>query len=159
MEEQKKVIVAGIVFVLLIAAAAVIYYFFFYSKPQEPEEASQIVQEQPLAEETVQPEEEEIEPLDVSLDESDDLVRKLAGELSSHPKMAMWLMSGELIRKFVAAVDNVANGQSPRPQIDFFKPDGDFQVVDEAGELFLDPESYGRYDLVAEVFASLDSSE
>jgi hypothetical protein len=157
MEEQKKVIVAGIIFVLLIAAAAVIYYVFIYSKPQEPEEISQIVQEQPLVEEKVQPDLEKVEPLDVSLDESDDLVRKLAGELSSHPKMAMWLMSEELIRKFVAAVDNIANGQSPGPQIDFYKPDGNFKVVDEAGEVFLDPESYKRYDLVAEVFASLDA--
>jgi hypothetical protein len=156
MEEQKKVIVAGIIFVLLIVAAAVIYYFFIYSKPQESEETAQIGQEQPMVEEKIQTEEEKVEPLDVSLGESDDLVRKLAGELSSHPKLAMWLMSDELIRKFVAAVDNIANGQSPGPQIDFFKPDGDFKVIDEAGDYFLDPESYKRYDLVAEVFASLD---
>jgi hypothetical protein len=156
MEEQKKVIIAGIIFVILIAAAAVIYYFFFYSKPQVSEETTPIGQEQPVVEGKVQPEDEKVEPLDVSLDESDDLVRKLAGELSSHPKLAMWLMSEELIRKFVAAVDNIANGQSPVPQIDFFKPDGDFGVVDEAGEFFIDPESYKRYDLVAEVFASLD---
>jgi len=157
MEEQKKVIAAGIIFVLLIAAAAIIYYFFIYSKPGGPEEPTQIVQEQPMVEEKIEPEEEKVEPLDVSLDESDDLVRKLAGELSSHPKLAMWLMSEELIRKFVAAVDNIANGQSPGPQIDFFKPGGDFKVIEEAGEYFLDPESYQRYDLVAEVFASLDS--
>ncbi len=157
MEEQKKVIVAGIIFVSLIVAAAFIYYFFIYSKPQESEEATQIVQEQPVVEEKVQSEEEKVEPLDVSLDESDVLVRKLVEELSSHPKLAMWLMSEELIRKFVAAVDNVANGQSPVPQIDFFKPDGEFKVVEEVGEYFLDPESYKRYDLVAEVFASLDS--
>jgi hypothetical protein len=157
MEEQKKVIVAGIVFVLLIAAAAIIYYFFIYSRPQAPEEAAQIVQEQPVVDEKVKPEEEVIEPLDVNLEESDDLVRQLAGELSSHPKLAMWLMSEDLIRKFVAAVDNIANGLSPRPQIDFFKPGDDFKVIDEAGEYFLDPESYKRYDLIAEVFTSLDS--
>lgn len=156
MEEQKKVIIAGIIFVLLIAAAAIIYYFFFYSKPQVSEETTPIGQEQPVIEEKIQPEEEKVEPLNVSLDESDGLVRKLAGELSSHPKLAMWLMSDELIRKFVAAVDNIANGQSPVPQIDFFKPDGDFKVIDEAGEYFINPESYKRYDLVAEVFASLD---
>ena len=156
MEEQKKVIVAGIIFVLLIAAAAIIYYFFIYSKPQVSEEAAPIVQEEAAIEEKIQPEEEKVEPLDVSLDESDDLIRKLAGELSSHPKLAMWLMTDELIRKFVAAVDNIANGQSPVPQIDFFKPDGDFKVLDEAGESFLDPESYKRYDPVAEVFASLE---
>jgi hypothetical protein len=156
MEEQKKVIIAGIIFVLLIAAAVVIYYLFIYSKPKAPEEVTPLVQEQSVAEEKVQPE-EDVEPLDVRLEESDELVRELARELSSHPKMAMWLMSDELIRKFVASVDNIANGQSPAPHIDFLKPDKKFTVLDEAGEYFIDPESYKRYDLVAEVFASLDS--
>lgn len=157
MEEQKKVIIAGVIFVLLIAAAAVIYYFFFYSKPKEAVETAEMVEEQPAIEEKVRTEEERIEPLDVKLDESDKVVRELAGELSSHPKLAMWLMSEELIRKFVAAVDNIANGQSPVPQIDFFQPEGKFKVIDEMGEYFIDPESYARYDLAAEVFASLDT--
>jgi hypothetical protein len=157
MEEQKKVILAGIIFIVLIVAAASVYYFFIYSKPEKPAETSEVVQEQPVVEEKVQQEEEKIEPIEVSLDESDDLVRKLAAELSSHPRLAMWLMSEELIRKFVAAVDNIANGQSPLPQIDFFKPEGDFKAVEEVGEYFIDPASYKRYDLVAEVFASLDS--
>jgi len=156
MEEQKKVIIAGIVFISLIAAAAIVYYFVIYSKPQEPEEATPVVQEQPVVGEKVQPG-EKVEPLDVSLEESDELVRELAEELSSHPRMAMWLMSDELIRKFVAAVDNIANGNSPEPHIDFFKPDKKFMVMDEAGDYFIDPESYKRYDIVAEVFASLDS--
>jgi hypothetical protein len=156
MEEQKKVILAGIIFIVLIVAAASVYYFFFYSKPEIPAETAEVVQEQPVVEEKVQEEEEKIEPIEVSLDESDDLVRKLAAELSSHPRLAMWLMSEELIRKFVAAVDNIANGQSPLPQIDFFKPEGDFKAVDEVGEYFIDPASYQRYDLVAEVFASLN---
>jgi len=156
MEEQKKVILAGVIFVFLILAAAAIYYFFIYSKPQETIETTKVAQEQPIGEEKVQQEEEKIEPIDVSLDESDDLVRKLAGELSAHPKLAMWLMSEELIRKFVGAVDNIANGQSPVPQIDFFKPGEDFKTIEEVGEYFIDPESYKRYDLVAEVFASLD---
>lgn len=157
MEEQKKVIIAGVIFVLLIAAAAIIYYFFIYSKPQEAVETAEIAEEQPVVEEKVQTGEEKIEPLDVNLDESDELVRKLAAELSSHPKLAVWLMSGELIRKFVAAVDNIANGHSPGPQIDFFKPEEKFSVIDELGEYYIDPKSYGRYDIVAEVFVSLDS--
>jgi hypothetical protein len=156
MEEQKKVMLAGIIFVLLILAAAVIYYFFIYTKPQERVEKIEPPQEQPIVEEKLQPEEEKIEPLDVVLDESDDAVRKLAGELSGHPRLAMWLLSEDLIRKFVGAVDNIANGQSPAPQIDFFKPDGDFKVQEEVGEYYIDPESYKRYDQVAEVFASLD---
>lgn len=156
MEEQKKVILAGAIIVVLILAAAAIYYFFFYSKPEETIEKIETPPEQPAVEEKAQQEEEKIAPIDVNLDESDEVVRKLARELSSHPKLAMWLMSEELIRKFVSAVDNIAAGQSPAPHIDFFKPEGDFQVIEEAGENFIDPESYRRYDAVAEVFASLN---
>jgi hypothetical protein len=93
----------------------------------------------------------------VDLNESDELVRDLAKDLSSNSRLAMWLMSKDLIRKFVAAVDNIAQGHSPRPQIDFFKPEGDLEVIEESGGYFLDPDSYKRYDLVAEVFTSLDT--
>lgn len=157
MEEQKKVIVAGAVFILLIVAAAIIYYFFIYHKPEKTGEMAPVVQEQPVVEEKIQSEEEKVEPLDVSLEESDGVVRELAGELSTDPIFAKWLLSEELIRKWVAAVDNIANGLSPGPQIDFFKPEGDFEVTEEAGEYYIDPDSYERYDPVAEVFASLDS--
>ncbi len=158
MEEQKKVITAGIIIVLLIAAAAIVYYFFIYSKPQqEPTESTGIPQEQAAEEEKIGTEGEKIEPLDISLNESDDLVRELAKELSSHPELAVWLMSDELIRNFVAAVDNIANGHSPVPQIDFFEPEGEFKVHEELGEYSIDPENYERYDIVAQVFASLDT--
>ncbi len=156
MEEQKKVMLAGVIFIVLILVAAAVYYFFIYSKPQKATEKIEAAQEQPIVEEKVSKEEEKIEPIDVRLDESDGLVRKLAGELSSHPKLALWLMSDELIRKFVGAVDNIASGHSPAPQIDFFKPEGDFKAFDETGEYFIDPESYKRYDMVAEVFATLE---
>ena len=155
MEEQKKVIVAGIIIVLLLAAAALIYYFFIYQRPQEPVEPVEVAQEKPVIDEKVVPE-EEVEPIEVSLDESDGVVRELVKELSSHPRLAMWLMSDELIRKFVAAVDSIANGQSPALQIDFFEPEEDFKVSQELGEYSIDPESYKRYDIAAEVFASLD---
>ncbi len=157
MEEQKKVLLAGIIFVVVIVLGAAIYYFFIYQKPEQPEDLKEVIQEQIPAQEKVEPEEAEVEPLPVDLDESDELVRKLAGELSSHPRLAVWLMTDELIRNFVAAVDNIANGQSPKPQIDFFKPEGNFLVTEEGGDIFIDPESYQRYDVVAEVFQSLDT--
>jgi hypothetical protein len=157
MEEQKKVLMAGIIFVLLIVVGLAIYYFVFYQKPDKAKDVTEVSQEQALAEERVKPEEEEIEPLQIDLDKSDGLMRERVGELSSHPKLALWLMSNDLIRKLVAAVDNIANGQSPRAQIDFFKPEGDFIVAEEIGEHFIDPETYKRYDLASEVFISLDT--
>jgi len=157
MEEQKKVLLAGIIFVVIVVLGAAVYYFFIYQKPEQPEDITKLAQEQVPAQEEVKPEEEKIEPLQIDLDESDELIRKLVGELSSHPELAAWLMTDDIIRKFVAAVDNIANGHSPRPQIDFFKPQGSFLVTEEAGDYFIDSESYKRYDIVTEVFLSLDT--
>jgi hypothetical protein len=157
MEEKKKVVLAGAIFIVLLAIGVAVYYFFFYQKPEQPSVMGETAQEQPVSEgEKLEPG-EMIEPLDVDLDQSDGLVRQLAKELSSNPKLAAWLMSRDLIRKFVAGVDNIAHGNSPRPQIDFFKPEGDFEVIEESGRYYVDPDSYKRYDPVAEVFASLDT--
>jgi hypothetical protein len=157
MEERKKVFLAGIIFFVLLAVAAAIYFFVFYQKPQQKEEIPEVTEKPSPTEETVEPGEKEWEYIEIELDESDELVRELANRLSSHPKLALWLMSDELIRKFVAAVDNIANGQSPRSHIDFFQPEEDFSVLEENGEYFLDTGSYQRYDIVAEVFSSLDT--
>jgi hypothetical protein len=157
MDEQRKVLLAGIIFVVIIVLGAAIYYFFIYQRPEQPEDLTKMAQEQIPAQEKVKPGEEQVEPLQVDLDESDELVRKLVGELSSHPKLAAWLMTDDMIRKFVAAVDNIANGQSPKPQIDFFKPESRFLVTEEEGDTFIDPESYKRYNMVSEVFLSLDT--
>ncbi len=157
MEEKKKVILAGVIFIILLAIGVGVYYFFIYQKPEQPADIGEAGQEQSVTEgEKLEPE-EAVEPIEVELNESDELVRELAKELSSHPQLAMWMMSKDLIRKFVAAVDNIAQGHSPRPQIDFFKPEGDFEVIEESGEYFLDPETYKRYDMVGDVFSSLDT--
>jgi hypothetical protein len=66
-------------------------------------------------------------------------------------------MTDNLIRKFVAAVDNIANGESPRAHIGFFEPSGEFLVIKRHGERVLDPASYRRYNLVKDVFVSIDT--
>ena len=43
--------------------------------------------------------------------------REVANELSSHPRLTSWLATDELIRKLVAAIDNIAEGESPRPHL------------------------------------------
>jgi hypothetical protein len=95
------------------------------------------------------------EPLP-ALDESDPLVRRLAEEISSRPAVAAWFVPDDLIRRFVVAVTNVANGGSPREQLDFIEVEGDFQVRDEGGRTLIDPASYRRYDGVTSAFVSLD---
>ena len=90
------------------------------------------------------------------LAESDAVVRELAGGLSQHPGLSRWLSGQGLIQRFVAVVDNLAEGTSPRPHLLFLAPEASFQTVTRNGRLYVDPRSYGRYDGVADVLASLD---
>jgi len=90
------------------------------------------------------------------LAESDAVVRELAHGLSQHPGLSRWLSEQGLIQRFVAVVDNLAEGTSPRPHLLFLAPEASFQTVTRNGRLYVDPASYGRYDAAADVIASLD---
>lgn len=118
------------------------------------------------------------------LDASDALVRDLVAGLSSRPRLAEWLATDRLVRRFVGAVVSVAAGTSPRDELGFLGPDGAFEVRgsgaggdgaaaddepatgEAAGDrpaaaadrvAVVDPASYDRYDPVAATFASLDT--
>lgn len=158
MEENKKVIITGIVVIALITAAVVIYFFVISGPKKETKAPLKIDQiEGEIEEEPEPPLKERPEPLDIELEESDSLIRSMAKDLSIHPVFNKWLKTRDIIRKFVAAVDNIARGHSPRLHIDFFELDENFRVIKENGRTFIDPRSYSRYDTVADVFSSLDT--
>jgi hypothetical protein len=158
-EHRKVILIAAGIFILL-AICAGIYYLWVYKKP--PEEA-QPIEAPPVAAaeaESLPGTKPEVPALPlVELDKSDDLVRQLASELSSHPRLIQWLQSKELVRRFVAGVDNIANGLSPRPNIEFFMPDGEYQAIERGGLYYANPDGYSRYNPVVDVFISLDSQK
>jgi hypothetical protein len=161
-DEPKKVwgLAAAILGVLAVAAA--IYYFVFMKKPEAPAPAPAPAAETaaPVAVESV-PAGPAGEPLGfpaVALGESDPAVREFAAALSKNPDFAKWLLTKDLVRKFVVAVDNVANGLSPKPHVDFFAPNGDFRVVRTKDGTIVDAASYSRYDPVVGVVLSLDAT-
>jgi hypothetical protein len=90
------------------------------------------------------------------LDASDAFVRQAVSSLSSRPELVVWLANDDLIRRFVAAVDNVAEGRSPRTHVAFLEPDGDFLVLGEGPTLHGDPSAERRYDTLVTVVSSLD---
>jgi hypothetical protein len=158
MAEKVKVASIAITIIVLIAIGAGVYYFFIYEKPEEIPLIQQVQQEQPAQVPVEEPVIEEApELIQVGLDESDDTIRNMAGGLSSHPEAVSWLMSKDLIRKFVGAVDNIANGLSPHSQIDFFTLEENFKIIEKGGLYYVDHEGYDRYNLVGDVFSSLDS--
>jgi hypothetical protein len=101
-------------------------------------------------------------PPTISVDDSDPLVRQLTKAIASDPRLATWLVNDDLIRRFAASVANIAEGVSPRKQLEFLKPTTPFRVVERKGEgeegrarVWLDPLTGHRYDAAAEAFASL----
>jgi hypothetical protein len=96
------------------------------------------------------------------LDESDAFVRRAALGLARHPELARWLASDDLVRRFVVAVDNVAEGRSPRRHVGFLAPSGSFLVegdVESDAPVLADPVNFRRYDVVVSALESLDVDE
>jgi hypothetical protein len=91
------------------------------------------------------------------LGESDALVRELVGRLSAHPSVVAWLAGDGLIRNATVTVQNVAAGQAPLRQAQRLAPKAPFAARGTAGELTVDPQSYERYNWIADGVASLDA--
>jgi hypothetical protein len=157
---NKSIWIGGIVLACLVVGLGV-YYFFFYQPAKEPVPVGKPAIKEPLlppAEKPAKEEEKEVSQLPpVELNQSDDLVRQQAKDLSSHPKWAIWLKIKGLIQRLTAAVDNIAQGLSPRAHLNFLAPQKSFTVLKKGGKLYVDPRSYQRYNIVADVIHSLDA--
>jgi len=93
----------------------------------------------------------------LTTDDDDGPVRAAVARLSSHPKFVSYLVNDRLLRRFVLAVDAIAGGYSPRDEVGFLAPSRPFLVREDEGRLVIAAGSYGRYRLVADVFASFDT--
>ena len=90
------------------------------------------------------------------LETSDARVRDDVGGLSNRAEWASWLTPDDLARRVVASVANVAAGESPRTHVQHLAPESSFEATGSGSRLIIDSDSYRRYDLLAEVFESLD---
>jgi len=159
-DEKKKVLKLGLGILLLLATVVAVLYIAVFKKPAPAPAAAKAVAEAAKAPATGAAATEGDEPLAlpaVGLDQSDPVVREYAKAISSSARFGQWLGSKELVRKFVVAVDNIANGQSPRSHVNFWAPEGQFRAVNKPAGTFIDESKYSRYDPVAEVFVSLDA--
>ncbi len=90
------------------------------------------------------------------LNASDAAVRALVEGVSAHPQLAAWLVPDDLIRRFVEAVVDISRGSSPLPAMEMLIPPEPFMVDRSDDSLLMDPRSQRRYDLLAQVVASID---
>ncbi|WP_460034860.1 DUF3014 domain-containing protein [Methylothermus subterraneus] len=93
-----------------------------------------------------------------SLSESDDWLRQELPELDQNPFLIRWVQeTPDLLRKFVALADEIAQGKVPRKLFDSWAPKESLQVIEsESGEYRLDPASYHRYDALAAAVEAVD---
>ena len=100
---------------------------------------------------------EDTETIDLPpLNDSDALVGALVSALTAHPGLAAWLIPDDLVRRFVVAVENVANGRNPARHLMPLRPTQRVLTAGAAPRLTLDRASYARYDTHAEIVASID---
>lgn len=92
------------------------------------------------------------------LNASDVIVRGWIAALSANRDFAKWLIPDQLIRKFVAAVGNIAEAEDPIAHIRHLAPPTRFQAMGPRNALVADPKSYRRFDAFASVAASIDAT-
>lgn len=91
------------------------------------------------------------------LDRTDALVRELVSRLSSHPRVAAWLTTDQLIRNFTVVVINIADGHAPSNHLRPLAPEGAFEAAGQGGQYVIDSRTFQRYDGHAAAVAGIDA--
>ncbi len=142
---------------LVVAAAVAAGWWLLREREGEPAATTVVTPAPPPAPEPAAEEPVEEEPLP-PLDASDRFVAAAVRRLSSRPELARYLATEGLLRRFAAAVDAVSRGESPRPNLPELIAGGGYRTSVAGGARFPDPESHRRYDMLTEVFVSIDTA-
>lgn len=146
----------ALIAVCIVLVAAIAYVLLRRPADPAPEVAAPAASEAPAAA-PGEPEVEPEPPLELpELAASDQMVADLVGALSARPRLAAWLATDDLVRRFAAAIVNIAEGATPKTHLGVLAPDEPFTVSQQGGAPRPTERSYARYDAVAEVIASLD---
>ncbi|MDX1632266.1 MAG: DUF3014 domain-containing protein, partial [Thermoanaerobaculia bacterium] len=151
-----------LLWVLFVVAAIGGGLAYWYLRPEPapppvPEERERPEATAPAPEPRPEPVEEAEEEMEIPpLEESDEVVRRLVREVSSHPDLTRWLATDRLIERFVAVVDNVAEGVDPRRHLPVRRLEEPFVPEEGGDEVRISARSYARYDDLVGLFTSLD---
>ena len=145
---DRKLVIAISVAVLLLGAAIAAFWFW---KQGQHRPSAPITEQAPAAPATAVP-----STRPVSIAEGDSLLRQLGTQLSSAAELAKWLSEADILRRLVAAVNLISEGNSPRAVVGFLAPAGKFEVQKENRRLFPSPKSYARYNGVTRILTSID---
>jgi len=87
---------------------------------------------------------------------SADQLRDLLEAVSVSATYRKWLAVTDPVERWAVVTDNLAEGVSPRRRLPFLTPSERFTAVRRGGKLVISPAAYARYDLFADVVASVD---
>jgi hypothetical protein len=82
--------------------------------------------------------------------------RSLLEAISPDPLVRRGLTEGDVLRRWAVVTDNLAEGTSPRKQLGFLAPTRQFSVVARRDGPVIAPESYQRYEGLADAIAAID---
>ena len=92
------------------------------------------------------------------LDASDPMVRDGVVSFTRHEQANAWLSPSDLVRRLVSFVDSLALGRVSRDPVAFMQPLAPFTAKQTGEDRYeMDPASYARYNLLADVATSIDA--
>lgn len=91
-----------------------------------------------------------------TLDNSDGMALESAQQLSWLPTYASLLNTKNVIRNFVTFIDNLSRGELVAKFSPLIKPSEKFSVTELDNRIFLNEESYSRYDLYVDIVNSIN---
>jgi hypothetical protein len=154
---RSRIVVIAVAVLLILAGAA--YWYFVARQVPEPESApvaaAKPAPPPPAATQAALCAGGAPSTAVTSLDKSDPAVALLVRALSTSPRVAAWVATPNLIRSFVVAVDNIANGTMPRTQLRALRPAGPFRVNETRDAIRIDSRSYDRYNALADAVDSI----
>ena len=83
--------------------------------------------------------------------------RSLLDGISEHELVRKGTSQEDVVRRWAIVTDNIAEGVSPRRQLQFLAPAEKFSVATRGGKTVIAPESYARYDRFADAVGSIDA--
>jgi hypothetical protein len=94
-----------------------------------------------------------------ALDVSDDFFRALAKRVMGDANVDGWLSGPGLIRRLVATVSRLSEGESPAPLVAFLAPESGFKVKELGTSTVIDPASWSRYDAVVGLLGRINAQQ
>lgn len=90
---------------------------------------------------------------------SDEFLEKKALTIANGMKIEPLLLKKDMARQFVVFIDNLAQGELIRKASPLKSPDRKFTVSEITDKIFINPDSFHRYDIYANFIAGLNERE